>query len=303
MARRTFVLSGGGSLGALQVGALRAMQERDIRPDMIVGCSAGALNAAVLARGADADAVARAADIWRKVSTQIVYPGGRFTSVWRVVSGQDSLYDNRRFYSFLQEVGCTPALTFGASAVRLYVTATNLRTGRLHVFGDNRNDRILDALMASTALTPLHPPWEINGERYVDGGTVTPLPLRVALERGSTEIWALHTEGAAESTTPQPVRGVAAIIGKAVDTMLNLQVQHDLHLAEDARRVNLRHLRLVTPQPMRATDFAHADTLIDAGYAQAVAYLDQQETSPIAHVVAPMAHWWQSMRSRPQPGV
>ena len=303
MVRRTFVLSGGGALGALQVGALRALLENKVQPDMVVGCSAGALNAAFLSRGVNIENVERAADVWRQVTTQIVYPGGRFTSFWRVISGQDSLHDNRRFYSFLQATGCTPALTFGAATVRLYVTATNLRTGKLHVFGDNGNDRILDALMASTALTPLHPPWEINGERYVDGGTVTPLPLRVALDRGATEIWALHTEGAPESTTPRPVRGVTAIIGKALDAMLNLQVQHDLHLAEDARRVNLHHVHLVTPRPIAGADFAHADELIEAGYLQATDYLAHLAASPMSNVVAPMAEWWQSVWGKPQPGV
>jgi NTE family protein len=298
MVRRTFVLSGGGALGALQVGALRALLEKKVQPDMVVGCSAGALNASFLARGVNAEQVERAADVWRAVTTQIVYPGGRLGSLWRVVSGQDSLHDNRRFYSFLQEVGCTPALTFGASTVApLYVTATNLRTGMLHVFGDNPNDRILDALMASTALTPMHPPWEINGERYVDGGTVTPLPLRVALDRGATEIWALHTEGVPESTAPKPVRGVTAIIGRALDTMLNLQVQHDLHLAEDARRVNLHHIHLITPRPMSGADFSHADELIDAGYAQAVEYLAHQAAAPVP-IVAPVTQWWHSVMPR-----
>ena len=63
--------------------------------------------------------------------------------------------------------------------------------------------------MASTALTPLHPPWEVNGERYVDGGTVTPLPLRVALERGATDIWALHLsdDKAAGETAGRPPAG------------------------------------------------------------------------------------------------
>ncbi|MCB0042803.1 MAG: patatin-like phospholipase family protein, partial [Caldilinea sp.] len=47
--RRAVVLSGGGSLGAMQVGALRAMIERAIVPHIVVGCSVGALNASFLA--------------------------------------------------------------------------------------------------------------------------------------------------------------------------------------------------------------------------------------------------------------
>jgi NTE family protein len=226
----------------MQVGALRALLEHNILPDALVGCSVGALNAAYLSRAVSVDQLDIAAEVWRQVSKRIVYPGGRMSILWRVATGQDSLHDNRAFYQFLQDSGCTPALTFGAvDGARLYVTATNLRTGRLHVFGDSPNDRVLDALMASTALTPLHPPWEINGERYVDGGTVTPLPLRVAIERGATDIWALHlgddkaksvagssgAEGAVEAkaaATLQGIHGVAGHITKAVDTMLAHQV-------------------------------------------------------------------------------
>ena len=46
-----FVLSGGGSLGSVQVGMVQALAERDVHPDLLIGTSAGAMNAAVLADG------------------------------------------------------------------------------------------------------------------------------------------------------------------------------------------------------------------------------------------------------------
>lgn len=311
--KRTFVLSGGGALGAMQVGALRSLVEHNVLPDALVGCSVGALNAAHMAREISLEQVDHIASIWRQVSRRIVYPGGRMSVVWRVATGQDSLHDNRSFYQFLQDSGCTPALTFGAmQAAQLYVTATLLRSGRMHVFGDNPNDRVLDALMASTALTPLHPPWQINGERYVDGGTVTPLPLRVALDRGATEIWALHlldgrgrdAEAEAHSAvagdqSAPPIHGVAGHISQAVDTMLRLQVEHDLHLVSGDRRVKFHHVALVAPQRIDPTDFSHADTLMDAGYAQMNAYLERPQpvVSPRRPGVAIPA-WWQTMWAR-----
>ena len=180
---QAIVLSGGGNLGPAQVGALRALIERDVQADMIVGCSAGALNASFLAREMSLPQLEALGDLWRDVRRGDIYPGNRMGAFWRFVRGKDSFYDNRRFFAFLQQHGTTPALTFGDhKPVQLFVTATHLPTGELHVFGDNPRDRVLDALMSSTALTPMHPPWEVAGERYIDGGTVTPLPLRVALE-------------------------------------------------------------------------------------------------------------------------
>lgn len=308
--KRTFVLSGGGALGAMQVGALRALLEHNVLPDTLVGCSVGALNAAHIAREVSLEQVDHIAGIWRKVSRRIVYPGGRMSVLWRIASGQDSLHDNRAFYQFLQDSGCTPALTFGGChGAHLYVTATVLRSGRMHVFGDNPNDRLLDALMASTALTPLHPPWEINGERYVDGGTVTPLPLRVALDRGATEIWALHlldergrnAEAEAQSAVARdqgepPVHGVAGHINKAVSTMLQLQVEHDLHLVSGERRVKFHHVALVAPHRIEPTDFSQAEALMEAGYEQTNAYL--RRPAPVVtarRVRANIPTWWQTM--------
>ena len=97
---RTFVLSGGGALGAMQVGALRSLLEHNGLPATLVGCSVGALNAAHLARDVSLKQVEHIASIWRQVSRRIVYPGGRMSVLWRVATGQDSLHDTRHFVEF-----------------------------------------------------------------------------------------------------------------------------------------------------------------------------------------------------------
>ena len=287
------MLSGGGSLGVMQIGALRLLLEQSIKPHMVVGCSVGALNASFIAADFSLNRLKRAEEVWRTVTTEIVYPGAKMQAAWRFLTGQDSLYDNRRFYEFLQESGCTPALTFGdLHAARLYVTATHLRTGNLHIFGDDPHDLVLDALMASTALTPLHPPWEIFGERYVDGGTVTPLPLRVALERGADEIYALHLHRPDAEPPQKRLRGVTEHINQAVSTMLRLQADHDLHLAESARRVRLHYLPLWTDNPIEPIDFSHSKTLIEQGYAQAAALLKRGDAATLVNSHQPVWQWW-----------
>ncbi|MFN8446260.1 MAG: patatin-like phospholipase family protein [Caldilineaceae bacterium] len=273
---RAIVLSGGGNMGPVQVGALKALLERGLVPQMIVGCSAGALNAGFLARDVSLEQVKRLAEVWRSVTTQQIYPGSRLSATWRLLTGKDSLYDNRNFYAFLQRHGATPAQTFGTLPTKLFITATHLHSGRLHVFGDNVHERVLDAMMASTALTPMHPPWEVNGERYIDGGTVTPLPLRVAMERGATEIYAFHIlDVDPERVDQRLIRGVAGVLNHSVGTMLRAQAQHDLLLAEVKSRAKLHYIPLMVNLRPDATDFSQAQGLIDEGYQITVEHFDR----------------------------
>src|SRR5437588_8476478 len=70
-----FVLSGGASLGAIQVGMLEALYERQITPDLIIGTSAGALNGAFIAsRSPTLEVVHELASVWREVSRSQVFP-------------------------------------------------------------------------------------------------------------------------------------------------------------------------------------------------------------------------------------
>lgn len=263
---RAFVFSGGGNRGPLQVGAVKALLERGIRPDMVIGCSAGALNAAYLSREFSAEMVEELAQVWRETTLDDIYPGSRMGTLWRIISRKDSFYDNRNFYDFLQRSGTTPAQTLAAApAFRLFITATDLKSGDLHVFGDDPGDHILDALMASTALPPMHPPWEVNGRQYIDGGTITPLPLRVALERGATEIYALHLADGSQRDGSL-VKGVMSVMGRSVSTMLRLQADHDLFLIEKTGKVKLHYIGLTMSNPPGDLDFTQADRMIESGY-------------------------------------
>src|SRR4051812_50082275 len=76
-----FVLSGGASLGATQAGMLQALYERDIRPDLFVGTSAGALNAAFAAgRPSTTDAAIELQRIWLGVTRSQVFPATPLTA-------------------------------------------------------------------------------------------------------------------------------------------------------------------------------------------------------------------------------
>ena len=77
-----FVLAGGASLGAIQVGMLRALADHDVRPDLVVGTSVGAVNGAFLAcREFDSDTVAELAELWLDVRRGQVFPVEPFTGL------------------------------------------------------------------------------------------------------------------------------------------------------------------------------------------------------------------------------
>jgi NTE family protein len=198
-----FALQGGGAHGAFTWGVLdRLLEEAWLRIDGISGTSAGAMNAAVLVDGyADNGADgARAAleNFWRRVSRAALLSPLRRTPL-DVLLGRWTLDHSPVFVAMdlmarlfspydLSPGGANPLRDILAetvdfdrlaqASIKLFVTATNVRTGRGRVF---RNSEITpDVLLASACLPTLFQAIEIDGESYWDGGysgnpTITPL--------------------------------------------------------------------------------------------------------------------------------
>jgi NTE family protein len=196
-------LQGGGAHGAFTWGALdRLLEESWLRIDGISGTSAGAMNAAVLAegyaQGGAAGARAALASFWRKVSDASRFSPfqrgpldillGRWTMDYSpVFIAMDMMarlfspYDlNPRGLNPLRDIlgECVHFEQLMKGPIKLFVTATNVRTGQGRVF---RNREITpDVLLASACLPTVFHALEIDGEAYWDGGysgnpTITPL--------------------------------------------------------------------------------------------------------------------------------
>ena len=198
-----FALQGGGAHGAFTWGALdRLLEEPWLRIDGISGTSAGAMNAAVLvdghAKGGADGARAALENFWRRVSNAAVLSPLRRTPL-DILLGRWTLDHSPVFLAMdlmarvfspydLGPGGTNPLLDILAESVdfarlaqapiKLFITATNVRTGRGRVF---RNGEITpDVLLASACLPTLFQAIEIDGEGYWDGGysgnpTITPL--------------------------------------------------------------------------------------------------------------------------------
>src|SRR3954447_985734 len=99
-----FVLSGGGSLGSVQVGMLAALHERGIRPDLLIGTSAGAINAAYIgAHGFDDDSVERLGSLWRRIRRQDVFPIDPLRQALALAGRRPSLCSQRPLQRLIEE--------------------------------------------------------------------------------------------------------------------------------------------------------------------------------------------------------
>ena len=87
-----FVFSGGGSRGAMEAGGVKALYEAGIRPDLLVGSSAGAMNAAFLATDPSPGGVERLCDIWSDLRNRDIVPGSLLRKAWRVLRGKPSVF-------------------------------------------------------------------------------------------------------------------------------------------------------------------------------------------------------------------
>ena len=84
--RTAFVLAGGGNQAVCQVGMLQALFERGIVPDVLVGTSAGACNASVIASMPNLAGVERLVETWASLRGEEVFPGGRLSRAWNLRS-------------------------------------------------------------------------------------------------------------------------------------------------------------------------------------------------------------------------
>jgi NTE family protein len=185
-----FVLGGGGVLGAVEVGMLRALLERGLTPDLVLGTSVGALNGAMVARQPDLGVVDRLMELWSTAgqSGKEVYGDRALRTVRRAVSsGGTHIYSAKPLRQRLEdELG---DITFEELAVPLEVCAASIERAAEHWFTAGR---VVDAVVASAAVPGLLPPAKVGDEHFLDGGIVNSIPLGRAVSRGADRVFVLQ---------------------------------------------------------------------------------------------------------------
>jgi NTE family protein len=249
-----FVLSGGGSLGSIQVGMLLALAEAEITPDMIVGTSVGAMNGGWVASRCDAAGIAALADLWRSLTRGKVFPTSLTAGLLGFLGQRRNLVPDTGIRNLLKH-----HLSFRRleeAPIPLHVVATDVLSGQdvLLSTGD-----AVDAIAASAAIPAVLPPVRINGRDLVDGGVVNNTPLSHAIALGATIVWVLPT--GYSCAMPASPRGALAMVVHAFTLAINQRLALDV-----ARFEGTADLRVIPPLcPVRVSpvDFSQSASLIE----------------------------------------
>lgn len=260
------VLSGAANFGAMQAGALEILLQQGMKPEMLVGSSAGALNAIHLGSDPSLEGVKKLQEVWKATGPDQVGVARPLTIMRRMVVNQDSLIDNTALIQFLQSQLPFELGTFGAlhakAGIPTFAVAVQMRSARLRVFGDHPEDRLLDGAMASSAVPPYLPPWKVDGERYLDGGVYTKLPLMAAIARGATRLVALDVTYA--MGTRSTAEGTLGVSGYALSLMVEAQTALEIEWAR-MTGADVHVIQLLAPPEVPFWDYSQAESLIERG--------------------------------------
>jgi NTE family protein len=227
-----FVFEGGGSLAATQIGMLRALTEARLRPDLVIGTSAGAINAAAFGADPTSGGVAQLEALWRSLRPRHIL----------------------RLRTLLQDHFADRDLEDGQ--LPTHVVTTDLATGAAHVISAGP---VVEALLASAAIPGVFPPVTIDGRHLVDGALTANTPVRQAVDLGATDIYVLAVATLGRTADPTAPPGPAqSALGNTVDAGT------PPHPQGSPARV---HLMPAPPSPTgNILDFRHSSQLMAESY-------------------------------------
>jgi NTE family protein len=256
-----FVLAGGGSLAASQVGMLRALTEAGITADLVVGSSAGAINAYCYAEHPTGSGLERLSGLWCGLRRRDVFPLRPDHILGGLIGRRDGIVSPDRLRDYLRrQVG---SADLADASMPTHLVATDLAAGEPVVFSSGS---AVEALMASTAMPGVFPPVRIADRQYIDGGVTADTPIRQAEDAGATVTYVLPSVGPEK---PATLHGAVPVLMHAVGHVFGHAVATDVAGARGEVHV------LPAPAQGRANpfDFRATARLIDEGYAAAKAAL------------------------------
>jgi NTE family protein len=185
--RIAFVLGGGGHLGAYQVGMLRALLERGVVPDVVVGTSVGAMNGAAVAAEPTLDTVNKLESVWLNLDREPVFASSLFAGAARLARSRTHLQPIEPLRALIERM--LPVRSFSDLKVPFECVAASIERAAEHWFS---RGSLVDAILASAAVPGILPPVELDGEHFVDGGIVNSIPIERAVQLGADVVYVLH---------------------------------------------------------------------------------------------------------------
>ncbi len=245
---------------------LRALAEAGIEPDIIVGCSVGAINGAGFAAEPDLRGVERLDRIWRRIADREpdLMPSRFMPVLAQMARKGESLHDQDRLAQLLDEE--LPTKTFSGLQVPFTCVATDVTTASEHWFDAGR---LVPALLASAALPVVYPAVEHGERTFVDGGVLNEIHAARAVALGATELYILHV-GHLEGRAMQVQRPFDGAV-RAYWTARRFRLEEDLRRIPDHCVVH--RLPAGSNPRLRFDDFTQAARLVELAYEASSQYL------------------------------
>lgn len=264
-----FALSGGGNLGSMQAGAILGLVEAGIEPDLIVGSSVGALNAAFLSSRPGVAGAKALVDAWCSLKRASVVTLNPLAPLAGLVGVRDHLFSAKRLRTTIS--GWIETKRIEDARLRFAVATTDALTGEVVLLqaGDATT-----AVCASTAIPGLFPALRVAGRWLIDGSLAAGWPIPQAQELGATDVYLLTT-----TTAPRlrPPRGAVAVAMNSV-SLVTARVNQEL-LAAGVRHATAVGGRVFvvptgSPNAPGPYDLSRTADLVSAGYEATRAWVD-----------------------------
>ncbi len=263
------VLGGGGVHGSVEVGMLQALEERGVRPDLVLGTSVGALNGVMLAAdpGSAVDALL---ELWTNLEEESPFEASLIERASTFARSRTHLHGNHRLRRLL--LTHLAVRSFEDLQIPFQCVAASIEGASARWFTAGP---LIEALLATTAVPGLLPPVEIDGEHFLDGGLVDSIPVGRAIELGARTVYVLQVgrieQPLAVPSKPWEVGLVSFEIARRhrfVEAMARVPEDVDVHVLPTGDP-----LRYTDPAQFRYRQTSRVRDRIDAAYEAASDYL------------------------------
>ena len=270
-ATTAFVFAGGGSLGAVQVGMLKALARAGIAPDFVVGASVGAINGACYAASPDVAGVERLENIWLRLRSADVFPFSWLGTALCLLGRRACLAHPHRLRALFDAE--LPFARLEDARIPCHVVATDALDGTEVVLSSGD---AATALLASAAIPAVFPPVVVEGRALIDGGVGSNTPIAAAFALGARRIVVLPTGTPCALSTPP--RGAMASGLHALNLLAMRQLLADIE--RFAERCELRVVPPLCPLGVGSYDFSRTRELIDRAHAATRGWLENPSPVP-----------------------
>jgi NTE family protein len=251
--KTAFVMAGGGSLGAVEVGMLQALLEVGERADLVVGASAGAINGAFFAFDPTPSGLDRLTAIWCRLRRSDIFPFS-LANLLGALTGRDHVCGHDGLRRLLERHFLDRAIEH--AKVPLHVVASDLESGNEVLLSSGP---AVEAVLASAAIPGVFPPVDIGGRRLVDGGVANNTPISSAIRLGATRIVVLPT-GFACTVRKVPSNAIARAM-HALNLLVVRQLVNDIERYRPV--VELYVVPGLCPLDVSPYDYSASALLID----------------------------------------